>query len=190
MQALESGVPSITTDRLILRGWRAEDFAPYAALVADPESARFIARGARPYNEDQAWAEVCFFIGHWAMRGFGMFVVEDRQTGAFLGRVGALWPHSWPGLELAWALTPQARGAGFATEAAQAALSWIFANTAADDVISIIHHDNAASQRVALRLGEHKTTQRFSPLGEPCDVWQIDRSAWNKRPAEPLGNQG
>jgi len=165
---------TLETRRLILRGWRADDVAPYAALLADPETARFITRRGRPYRASEAWAETAFMIGHWQIRGFGQFVVEARDTGAFLGRAGPLQPEGWPGLEIAWALAPAARGQGYATEAATATAAWAFRTLGPDHLISVIHPDNAASQRVAVRLGEYRTGETFAPFGEACDIWRLD----------------
>lgn len=171
-------VPAIETARLRLRGWRAEDAAPYAAMLADPETARFITRRGRPYGERETWNEIAWFIGHWQLRGFGMFVVEGRAGGGFLGRVGALHPPGWPALEIGWALAPAARGQGIAVEAARAVLDWTFERFDLARIVSIIDPRNAASRRVAERLGERRSGERFAPLGEPCDVWEISRENW------------
>lgn len=119
---LTPAAPTLRTERLILRGWEASDFAPYAAMMADPETVRFITRSGRPYSDAQTWGEMAFLIGHWQLLGQGMFVVEEEGSGAFLGRIGPLHPPHWPGLEIAWALAPAARGRGYATEAAKAAI--------------------------------------------------------------------
>lgn len=168
--------PVLRTERLVLRGWRTADFEPYAALLADPETARFITRAGRPAGPAQAWAELAFFAGHWQLRGFGMFVVEARDGGAFLGRAGPIRPEGWPGIEIGWALAPEARGRGYATEAAAAAIAWTFEQLAVDRLISVIHPDNAASRRVAERLGERRTAESFAPFGEPCEVWEVRRT--------------
>jgi RimJ/RimL family protein N-acetyltransferase len=173
--------PVIETPRLLLRGWRPDDFAPYSALLADPESARFITRGGQPCQERQAWYDMTFLVGHWQMLGHGMFVVEDRATGAFLGRVGPLQPKGWPGFEIAWALVPAARGKGYAGEAGAAAIDWSFDRFAVDRIVSIIDPRNVASRRVAQRLGEHRTAERFTPFQDPCEIWEIRREDWLRR---------
>lgn len=170
--------PVLQTPRLILRGWRTADFEPYAKLLSDPETARFITRKGRPYSPAQAWAEMAFMVGHWQILGFGMFVVEARDTGDFLGRVGPLQPKGWPGVEVGWALAPHARGQGYATEASAAAIDWTFNTLDVKRIISIIHRDNEASRRVAGRIGERQTTDVFAPFGEPCDVWEIERATY------------
>lgn len=171
----DAQVPILHTPRLILRGWQAADFEPYAKLLADPATARFITRRGRPYSPAESWAEMAFFIGHWQLRGFGMFVVEARSNGAFLGRVGPIRPMGWPGVEVGWALAPEARGQGYATEAAAAAINWTFDRLGVSLIVSVIHPDNHASQRVAGRIGEHRTGETFAPFGEPCELWEIGR---------------
>ena len=170
--------PTLETPRLVLRGWRPEDLASYAAMMADAETARFITRKGQPYSEGQTWGEMAYLIGHWQLLGYGMFVVEERATGAFLGRVGPLQPPGFPGFEIAWGLTPAARGKGYAAEAARAAIDWSFARFPLARIISLIHPDNAASQRVAARLGERRTAERFAPFGDLCDVWELRREDW------------
>ena len=171
-------VPVLETPRLLLRGWRPEDVPPYAAMLADPETARFITRKGQPYGEREAWNEAVWMIGHWQLLGHGMFVVEERATGAFLGRAGSLQPNGWPGLEVGWALVPAARGKGYATEAARAAIGWAFEAFPLDRIISLIDPRNAASRRVAGRLGERRTAERFAPFGTPCDIWELRREDW------------
>jgi RimJ/RimL family protein N-acetyltransferase len=173
--------PTLETPRLILRGWRPEDFEPYAAMLAEPETARFITRKGEPFGKGEAWREMALLIGHWQMLGYGMFVVEERATGAFLGRIGPLAPPGWPGFEIAWGLAAAARRQGFAEEAARAAIDWSFESFALDRIVSIIHPLNLASQRLAERVGEHRTAELFTPFREPCDVWEMRRDDWLER---------
>jgi RimJ/RimL family protein N-acetyltransferase len=170
--------PTLETPRLTLRGWRPEDLAPYAAMMADAETARFITRKGEPYSESRTWGEIALLIGHWQLLGYGLFVVEERATGAFLGRVGPLRPPGYPGFEIAWGLAPAARGKGFAVEAARATIDWSFAHFPLDRIISLIRPENAASRRVATRLGERRTEERFAPFDEPCDIWEMRREDW------------
>ncbi len=172
--------PTLETPRLILRGWRQEDLAPYAAMLADPETARFITRKGLPYSQGQTWGEMAFLVGHWQLLGYGMFVVEERASGAFLGRVGPLQPPGYPGFEIAWGLAPAARGKGYAQEAARAAIDWSFAHFPLDRIVSLIHPRNLASQRVAERLGERRTGEQFAPFHDPCDIWEMSRETWQE----------
>jgi RimJ/RimL family protein N-acetyltransferase len=176
--------PTLETPRLILRGWRPEDFEAYTAMLADPETARFITRKGEPLTRQEAWSEMAFLTGHWQMLGHGMFVVEERATGAFLGRIGPLAPEGWPHFEIAWALVRAACGKGFAQEAARAAIDWSFETFALDRIISIIHPLNIASRRVAERIGERRTAEQFTPFREPCDIWKMQREDWLRRGRE------
>jgi RimJ/RimL family protein N-acetyltransferase len=72
-----------------------------------------------------------------------------------------------------------ARGWGFAQEAARAAIDWSFASFAIDRIVSIIHPLNLASQKVAESIGERRTSERFTPFREPCDVWELRRADWS-----------
>jgi RimJ/RimL family protein N-acetyltransferase len=170
--------PTLETPRLILRGWRPEDFEPYAAMLADDDTARFITAKGRGLTRAEAWNETVWLIGHWQLLGYGMFVVEERGTGAFLGRVGPLHPPWWPAFEMAWSLAPRARGRGYATEAARAAIGWSFETLPLGRIVSIIDPRNAASRRVAERLGERRTAETFTPFRDPCDVWELRREDW------------
>jgi RimJ/RimL family protein N-acetyltransferase len=142
-------VPTVRTERLVLREWRAGDFAGYREMTGDPEVARFVG-GVVP--DGVAWRQMAMHAGHWALRGYGNWAVTTAG-GEFVGRVGFWRPHGWPGLELGWALRRSAWGRGYATEAGEAALAWGWDHLDADEVVSLIHPDNGASQRLARRLG-------------------------------------
>ena len=65
--------------------------------------------------------------GHWALHGFGMFVLEEKASGRFAGRAGPFYPPVWPGFEVGWGLAAEFRGKGYAVEAARASIDWAFA---------------------------------------------------------------
>ena len=147
-----SAVPELVTDRLLLRGFEPRDADAYAAMMADPEVTRFLGDG-QPLDHVEAWRQMALIMGHWSLRGFGLWAVEERSTGALMGRVGCWEPAGWPGFEIGYALAKPFWGQGYATEAAQAALRYARDVLARDRIISIIRPDNAASIRVAERLG-------------------------------------
>ncbi|MDE2465338.1 MAG: GNAT family N-acetyltransferase [Alphaproteobacteria bacterium] len=142
--------PVLTTERLILRAPVAEDFEAYAAMMADPHTARFI--GGQMAHA-AAWRSFATIVGHWQLRGFGMFSVLDRHSGAWLGRVGPWQPEDWPGQEVGWGLIAAAQGQGFAYEAAVACLDYVFDTLGWRDVIHCIAAENAPSIALATRLG-------------------------------------
>ena len=123
MNGLE--IPILTTERLRLRAFQKSDIADYAALNADPEVLRYIG-GGEPWDRGRSWRHQAFLIGHWQLGGAGMWAMEQRETGAFLGMVGFAAPEGWPGFELAWTLMRRWWGRGYATEGAREALAYAF----------------------------------------------------------------
>ena len=145
-------VPRITTDRLVLRGFDERDVEPYAAMMADPEVTRYLGDG-RPLSRTDAWRQLALIVGHWTLRGFGLWAVEERATGALAGRIGCFEPEGWPGFEVGYVLARPFWGKGYATEAAGSALRYARETLERDRIISLIDPANAASIRVAERLG-------------------------------------
>jgi len=163
---------TLETDRLKLRGWRNEDFDEYAELCADAEVMRFI--GGKPVDRLEAWRQFAFHVGHWELRGYGHWVVEEKSTGRLVGRVGFLNPVGWPAFEIGWTLKREFWGKGYASEAARRALQYGFNELDKPHIISLIHPDNKASIHVAERLGE--TVEGKTELfGHDVLIYGIDR---------------
>ncbi|HEU4391878.1 MAG TPA: GNAT family N-acetyltransferase [Blastocatellia bacterium] len=145
--------PAIKTARLLLRPLEPSDFEAYAAFSADPDVMRYIAEG-RPLTREEAWRNMAMMIGHWHLRGYGNWAVEERSTGSMIGRLGFWNPEGWPGFELGWLIARTHWGQGYATEGARAALDFAFAVLGERRVISLIRPGNRASIRVAEKIGE------------------------------------
>ena len=182
---LKSGVtrpqldrPVIETERLILRTWRDDDIRPNTAMLSDPGTAQFITPDRRPVTEDLVgWRNAAVMAGHWALHGFGMFVVQEKSSGRFAGRVGPWCPPGWPGFEVGWGIAKEFRNKGYAVEAARAAIDWTFTNLDVDRIIHCINPENPASQGVARRLGatiDGQTTMS----GDVVDLWVTTREQW------------
>ncbi|MEH2551306.1 RimJ/RimL family protein N-acetyltransferase [Bradyrhizobium sp. AZCC 2262] len=104
--------PGIETERLILRQWRASDVTANTMMLGDPLSARFITADRKPVTEPMVgWRNAAIMAGHWVLHGFGMFVVEEKASGTFVGRVGPFYPPVWPGFEVGWGVWQRNSGA-------------------------------------------------------------------------------
>ena len=145
-------IPPVVTRRLLLRGFEPRDVEPYAAMMSDAEVTRHLGDGT-PLTRPDAWRQLAMLTGHWTLRGFGMWAVEERASGAFIGRIGCFEPEGWPGFELGYVLARQSWGRGYAREGAQAALAYAREALGRTDIISLIRPANAASIRVAEALG-------------------------------------
>lgn len=166
-------IPELVSERLLLRGWMPADADALRRIYADPETMRYIGDGATMPPE-RAWHAVAFLLGHWALRGYGMWAVTDRSTGEVLGRVGLHNPEGWPGVELGWLLERDRWGRGLATEAARLAAAWAWETLDIDRVIHLIQPDNQASVRVAQKLGATRD-DRMEFAGTTVDVWAMNR---------------
>ncbi|MEM9967030.1 MAG: GNAT family N-acetyltransferase [Pseudomonadota bacterium] len=169
-----SNAPRLVTDRLVLRGPRREDFGAFAEVLAGARSSYM----GGPYDRDRAWALFMQLVGQWSLDGFGGWILIEANTNRFVGDVGILQPPKFPEPEIGWTLTEAAEGHGFATEAASAVLSWYWANSQAESVVSYITPGNTRSERLALRLGAKQDHAAPLPAGETLDetaVWRHQR---------------
>lgn len=151
-----SDIPSLETKRLWLRGHCAHDLVECAAMWADANVTRQILE--RPLSEEESWARLLRYVGHWALLGFGYWAVVEKQTGKFIGEAGfadhkrMLQPLLRGMPEIGWVLASRAHGKGFATEAVQAITAWGDAHFQTP-TRCIITPENAASFRVAANCG-------------------------------------
>ncbi len=166
---------SITTERLTLRPHGPEDFDDMCAMWSDPAVTRHI--GGRAFSREEVWARLLRYAGIWSLFGYGMWAVRDRASGDFVGDVGFLnlrrtvVPPFGDRPELGFVLARDAHGQGYATEAARAALEWgdrAWGDRAWGDreTICMIAPDNAASIRVAVKLG-YREVSRSVYMGDP-----------------------
>ncbi len=165
----DSAVPILETDRIRLRGWLEKDFAPYLALVSDPDRMRHV--GAGVMTETEARDEFQAMQVQWRERGYGVFVIAELVSDRPLGFTG-LWES--PMLdepELSWSLFPGCEGFGYASEGAALARDWAWRKKGIGPLMSLVHPDNRPSRGVAERLGaviERESTW----LGNPRLVYR------------------
>lgn len=142
-------IPTLATDRLILRGPKRGDFDAFAAMLASDRT-RYM---GGPYTRAVAWQMFTTIAGNWTLDGFGGWIITDAAAGDFLGDLTICQPDHFPEPELGWTVIPEAEGKGLAKEAATAALSWYWGNTTAQSVVSYIHLENRRSIALAKSLG-------------------------------------
>ena len=162
-------IPVLTTERLSMRGPVAADFEPVAAFL-DSDRAAWI--GGRR-NRAGAWRTFAVLVGHWALRGYGMWSVDERATGAFVGMVGLYYPEDWLAPEVGWWIVdPDCDGKGYACEAAVAARRYAFDIVSWPEVFSVIAPENARSIRLAERLGATLDRSVTAPNGRPASIFR------------------
>ena len=144
-------IPTLHTDRLVLRGFRAGDLDAWAAMEADPEVRRY--RGNNLRSREQAWGVMETTLGQWALRGYGLFALELTSNGGFAGFAGVLHPADWPEPELAYSLARAHWGQGLSVEAVRAARDWAVCRHSFARLASFILPANTRSIRVAEKLG-------------------------------------
>jgi RimJ/RimL family protein N-acetyltransferase len=163
----------LETGRLLLREFRGGDLDAYAQMQADPQVMRYIGEG-RTVTRNDTWRSIAGMLGHWQLLGYGMWALEDRESGTLVGRAGFIDPPGWPGFELGWLLGRPYWGLGFATEAASRCLRYAFEELQRDAVISLIRPANTPSIRVAERLGMRNTGES-ELLGSPALRYEARR---------------
>jgi RimJ/RimL family protein N-acetyltransferase len=162
-------IPILETERLRMRGHALADFDASAAMWADPDVTRFI--GGKPSTREESWGRFQRYHGHWSLLRHGFWLIEERQTGRFVGEggFGSFKREIEPPLqapEQGWALAPWAHGRGYASEAIAAMLAWGEAHFARGDFVCMIAPQNAPSIRVAEKAGYREYAQT-TYKGEP-----------------------
>ncbi len=163
----------LTTDRLIMRPHTRDDFLDSYAMWSDPEVIRYI--GGKPFTREEVWARLLRYAGHWAMLGYGYWVVREKDGGRFLGEVGfadyhrEIEPSLMDTPEVGWALDPAVHNRGYATEAVRAALAWADAHWPDGETACIIAPENRPSLNVARKCG-YREQLRTTYKGQPTIV--------------------
>lgn len=141
----------IETSRLVLREFTHADWPAMHAHYSDPECTRFTFR--RVLTEGESWRAMASMVGHWQLRGYGPYAIEEKATGEVLGAAGLWYPNDWPEPEIKWALSRAHWGKGFASEAVRGVQAMARRHAPGLGLISFIHGDNAASIQLALAVG-------------------------------------
>jgi RimJ/RimL family protein N-acetyltransferase len=149
--------PRIETERLILRGFRADDLGPLAAIWRNEDVVRYI--GGQPLTREDTWRRSLAACGQWPFTGFGYWIAELKADGSVVGQLGfadfkrEIEPRMEGEPELGYVFAPAVHGHGIAFEACSAVLAWADSHLDAGSYPAIISPENAASIRLAERLG-------------------------------------
>ncbi|PVB60710.1 GNAT family N-acetyltransferase [Labrenzia sp. 011] len=142
-------IPTIETQRLLLRAMTMEDWPDYAALM---QSARAAHMGG-PMSKEKAWGMFCHDVALWPLVGHGALMLEERASGRCLGQVGINHGPLFPEHEIGWFVYEHAEGKGIAFEAARALRDWGLRDRGLPTLVSYVDRDNIRSRRLAERLG-------------------------------------
>jgi RimJ/RimL family protein N-acetyltransferase len=186
---LAKPVPALATERLLLRGWRDADRAPFAALNADPLVMEHFPGTLARFESDRLVDRV---VEHFARHGFGSWAVEAPGVAEFLGFVGLSVPrfeaHFTPCVEIGWRLAREHWGRGFAPEAARAALEFGFERLGLDQIVAFTVPGNLKSRRVMEKLDmrhdpaddfDHPSLAEDHPLRRHV-LYRINRADWRR----------
>jgi len=177
-----------STERMVVREWRAADLAEFARMNADPQVMRYF---PETLSREQSDAFAQRIAAHFAEHGFGLWVVEIVDVAAFAGFVGLTRPRFetrfTPCVEIGWRLVRRYWGCGYATEAAQAVVRHGFTSLGLNEIVSFTVPENHASRRVMEKLGMHRDpAEDFDhpglPAGHPLQrhvLYRLARSNWS-----------
>jgi RimJ/RimL family protein N-acetyltransferase len=176
-------IPTLTTERLVLRPFEQDDLRELAAIHAEPSFWWYPLRGAMTVEQTAAF--LTRVIDRYDSDGFGVEALLDRTSGDMIGWAGLAVPHFLPqilpAVEVGWRLAEARRGRGLATEAGAAALEWGFTGRGLDRIVSIYEPENVASGRVMERLGfTHGLTTTVPEHGETVAVMELARPRWEE----------
>ena len=173
--------------RLLLRQWSDEDLPEFAAMCADPQVMRYF---PAPLSRLESAALIGRIRGHFAEHGFGLWALERKDTGAFIGLTGLLHvgfdAAFTPAVEIGWRLAREHWGLGYAGEAAWTALRCGFDRLALKEVVAFTPLTNLPSQKVMQAIGmqydpahdfEHPRLGSDDPLRHHV-LYRITREQW------------
>lgn len=165
-----SATPVLTTERLVLRAPVAADWPLFLDFTRD-ERSRFVR--AADMDDEKAWRGFGHVIGHWVLRGYGMFTLTAKGDDRALGMAGPWFPAAWPEPEIGWSIwTAGAEGKGYAFEAASAVRDWAREALGWTRFVSYIDRANSRSEALARRLGCTPDAAAPTPGTDDVQAWR------------------
>ena len=179
--------PTLRTQRLVLRRWRAEDLAPFAELNADPD---VMAHMQKTMSREESDAFVARIEEEFDDCGFGLWAVEVPNHSPFIGFVGLhrvpFDAPFTPAVEVGWRLAREHWGYGFVTEAARSAVRYGLEEVGLDEIVSFTNPDNVRSWKVMERLGMIRDpSSDFEHPNVPTGHWLRTHIFYRFPPAAP-----
>ncbi|MFC2950349.1 GNAT family N-acetyltransferase [Marinicaulis aureus] len=163
-------IPTLQTARLTLRAPSKDDFSVYRDFYADKSAS--LAYGG-PLPAHLAFRKLAADLGHWQLRDYGMWAVEEKTSGEMVGGAGLVWPEGWPRSELTWWIIPSARRNGYALEASRAVIAYAYKELQWAQVETHMNDDNEAARNLALKLGGRVIVREKFPDGYARDVYLL-----------------
>jgi ribosomal-protein-alanine N-acetyltransferase len=161
-------IPTLETRRLRLRAPLASDFEPFVEFRMSDRAAGV----GGPFTRSEAYSQFGELFGHWILRGYGRWIVADRNTNAPLGLVGLWYPEGWPEPEIAWSVFEGGEGKGIAFEASFAAREFAYSTLGWTTAISLILEGNPRSFALAQRLGAKFEASFQHPTLGAMRIWR------------------
>jgi len=153
-------IPTLRTPRLLLRPWTPEDADRLIAILHEPDILGYFPRTA-PWPSEEADRYIAHHLSHWQERGCGHWAVVTPADGQVVGWNGLEFLPETGETEVAYLLSREVWGHGYATEAARAALQFGFTNCSFDKIIGLTHPENVASRRVLEKCGMALIDRQF-----------------------------
>ena len=163
-------IPTLETDRLMLRAPCESDFPIYRDFYGDAEASKFY---GGPKNEAETRDRLASDLGHWQLRGYGLWMLETKQDSQSVGACGLMWPHGWQRSELTWWIASHSRRQGFAKEASQAVIRFGYQQLGWDLVQTYMKDENQAAKALVQSLGGTKMARETFPDGLERDVYRL-----------------
>ena len=169
----------LETERLRLREYTMEDFQPLYEILSDPETMRHY---PKPYDAAGTTRWLEWSLGNYRQYGFGLWAVERKSDGAFLGDCGITMQRIDGELlpEIGYHIHKNYWRQGFGSEAARAVRDWAFENTSFDCLYSYMKYTNVASWSTAAAIGMEKIKEYPDAEDKILYVYAITREEWKK----------
>ena len=159
----------LETDRMILRMFCLDDWKDIHEYYSDPECTKYTSQ--RPLSESESWQKMAALVGHWQLRKYGAYAMEEKGMKRVIGVVGLDYPNDWPEPEIQWGVVRKFWGMGYASEGVRAIKKMVSQYLPQMSLISLIHPENLNSINLAKAVGASFEREYYFR----DDTWHIYR---------------